>query len=242
MLRVEGGGMLRSADRVVALVRYEQPKTRRLPPAGWIRDERGECLSATSEELDCWHAAALTYLSAVAAAAADVRLARWRWQRWRWRAMQRLPFAGRWVTNKIRHAEERYLHCIREAAEAYQPSLRQVEQRIADYEAARREEARQQWERQEARRRTAEAEFEEWQRGRTAFATAADLPGLDFAVGADALRVHRHGSRSLTARELATAVLERENGGLGRAGLGPVRNDVPLVLRPAGGVRGVPVR
>ncbi|MGH4023791.1 MAG: hypothetical protein ACRDRV_04315, partial [Pseudonocardiaceae bacterium] len=75
---------------------------------------------------------------------------------------------GGWVGGPIEHAEHRYLLRVREATEIYQPSLQEIEQRLAETEAQQRAEARQQWERQEAAQRAAEARFEAelaaWQR------------------------------------------------------------------------------
>lgn len=217
MLRIEADRMLRSGScRVVALVAYEERRTRRLPAVGRVSDERGEFLTATPKELERWHAAAITYLGAVAAAEAELQRADSRWRRRRWRAVRWLPFVKGRVERQTGLAQERYLHLVREAGAAYQPSLRQVERRLVEYETARREHARQQWERQQARQRAAEEEFEAWQRGREAFTAAADLSGWGFVAEPDGVRVEWRATGSLTARELAAKLLAREDGGLGR--------------------------
>ena len=129
---------------------------------------QSEHLSATPEELGRWEAAGAAYLDAVAAAAAEFQPVRQGWRRWQ--PMKRLPVVGGWVSSTIEHAEQRYLLRVREATEIYQPSLQEIEQRLAETEAQRRAEARRQWEHQQASQRAAEARFDAemaaWQRAR----------------------------------------------------------------------------
>lgn len=76
---------------------------------------------------------------------------------------------GSRVSSKVERAEEHYRQRVQQATEIYQPSLREVEQRLTELEAQRREQAQQQWEHQQAVQRAAEARFEAeleaWQRG-----------------------------------------------------------------------------
>ena len=84
--------------------------------------------------------------------------------------MTRLPVVGGWAGSTLEQAEQRYLLRVREATEIYQPSLQEIEQRLAETEAERSAEARRRWEREQAAQRAAEARFDAelaaWRRAR----------------------------------------------------------------------------
>lgn len=202
MYRIKFGWTFSSEEhRVVALVaREEPPHVRTLL--------FGEGLWATPEELEEWHAAAVTYLSDVAAAEAEWRHVDQRWGRRRRARLRWLPLGGGWLgRDKIRLAQERFVHRLRAASAAYEPTLQQVEHRLAEYEAAEREQKRRRQEELAALQQAASARYREWRRREDAFAAAADLPGFEFTVDEDVVRVHWRPEQSRTARELAAAVL-----------------------------------
>src|SRR5690606_26883013 len=134
MYRIKFGWTFSSEEhRVVALVAREETQHVRTQLVG-------EGRWASPGELEERLAAAVAYLSAVAAAEAEWRHVDQRWGRRRRARLRWLPLGGGWLgRDKIRLAQERFVHRLRAASAAYEPTLQQVEHRLAEYEAAERE-------------------------------------------------------------------------------------------------------